>query len=94
MLWMRRISKASSLGEVTAGAAAVWVDGSEIQSLIQAVDHWNPTVSHAWGVMLFPDYSFHTHTYTQPTLIQVGLNNKVVPAQVVYQDTKAIPHIN
>lgn len=70
-----------------------------ILSLIQAMNIWLPADSHAWGLMLFPDYSLlHTHTHTHqsphPTLSWVGLNNKAAPAQVVYPDTKAIPHIN
>lgn len=46
-----------------------------IRSLIQAMNIGQPADSHAWGLMLFPDYSVlhtlththsHTHTHTNP----------------------------
>lgn len=48
-------------------------------------------------------YSTHAHKHTYQigktkfpyqALNWVGLNNKAAPAQVIYPDTKAIPHIN
>lgn len=49
--------------------AAVWVEERKkrlIQSLIFAMNIWLPADSHAWGLMLFPDYNLlHTHTHTQ-----------------------------
>lgn len=74
-----------------------------IQSLIQGLNIWLLSCARCFpwsGVMLFADYSLlHSQKKKKKnpppnTLSWVSLNNKAAPAQVVYPDTKAIPHIN
>lgn len=79
--------------------AAVWAEERNRGMIDTKSDLGNENLA-AWsflcrGVMLFPDYGLlHTQKISHQTHSWVGLNNKVAPAQVVYPDTKAIPHIN
>lgn len=80
--------------------ASVWAEERKRGMTDTKSDPGNENLA-AWcfpcrGVMLFPDYTLLHTKKKNPlqTLSWVSLNNKAAPAQVVYPDTKAIPHIN
>ena len=99
--WREKEVAAAWVGEETRGMPnKVWSKGMRIWLLGPACCFPMQRCKVIGRLQFTP--SKHTHTYTQiqrkkiphQTLSWVGLNNKAAPAQVVYPDTKAIPHIN